>query len=205
MGLKGFSLHSPQARYIFIMKMIYQMPINLFPFTKEEIKLTIEFEGTDEKLEFDYQLKYKDDIGGDFQEFFFNTAYEIIDEGYDSLYLNENNKNKLEKKVLNENNTDIWDIVDGRGILKCKIDEINKVNVILSTGFFPIDVDDYDETMDKCFTQFYSNNYELVIIYSHNFGGRVESCIPFIQYVFPKITKPFTTAKRTTDFIKKYF
>ena len=70
MGLKGFSLHSPQARYIFIMKMIYQMPINLFPFTKEEIKLTIEFEGTDEKLEFDYQLKYKDDIGGDFQEFF---------------------------------------------------------------------------------------------------------------------------------------
>ena len=205
MGLKGFSLHSPQARYIFIMKMIYQMPINLFPFTKEEIKLTIEFEGTDEKLEFDYQLKYKDDIGGDFQEFFFNTAYEIIDEGYDSLYLNENNKNKLEKKVLNENNTNIWDIVDGRGILKCKIDEINKVNVILSTGFFPIDVDDYDETMDKCFTQFYSNNYELVIIYSHNFGGRVESCIPFIQYVFPKITKPFTTAKRTTDFIKKYF
>ena len=29
-----------------------------------------------------------------FKNFFFNTAYEIIDEDYDSLYLNENNKNK---------------------------------------------------------------------------------------------------------------
>ena len=79
------------------------------------------------------------------------------------------------------------------------------MNVILLTGFFPLDMEDFDSKMDECFTQFYSNDYKLVIIYSQNFGGRAESCVPFAQYVFPKITKPFITSKKSNDFISKYF
>ena len=50
---------------------INQLPINLFPFKKEELDLSIKFEGIDELFKIEYQLKHKDDIGGDFKEFFF--------------------------------------------------------------------------------------------------------------------------------------
>ena len=207
-GEKGFVFHSLQARHVFTMLRINQLPINLFPFKKEELDLSIKFEGIDELFQIEYQLKHKDDIGGDFQEFFYNSAFEILESNLQSSNLKQNylkSNSNSEKEIFQQNNDNLWDIINSNEILKCKIDDKNHVNVMQLSGFFPIDMEDFDITMDKCFTRFYSNDYPLVIIYSHNFGGRVESCIPFAHYLFPKITKPFITAKRSNDFVSKTF
>ena len=109
--------------------MINQMPIYLFPFKKEELNVSIQFEG-DESLEIEYQLKHKNDIGGDFKEFFFNSAFLIIEDNLQSSNLKENDF-KYEKQSLNEN---LWDITSN-DILKCKIDEKNEMNVIIDWIF----------------------------------------------------------------------
>ena len=198
-GEKGYVFHSPQARYVFGMQRINQLPINIFPFKKEELDLSIKFEGKDELFKIEYQFKHKDDIGGDFFEFFYNSAFLILENNLQSPNSNS------EKKSFQQNNDDLWDIKNSNEIIKCKVDDKNNLNVMHVSGFYPIDIDDFDTTMDECFTRFYSNNYKLVVIYAHNFGGRAESCVPFVQYLFPKITKPFITAKKSNDFISKTF
>ena len=87
------------------MQRINQLPINLFPFEKEELDLSIKFEGIDELLQIEYQLKHKDDIGGDFQEFFFNSAFVILENNQQSSNLKENYlKSNSEKKTFQQRN-----------------------------------------------------------------------------------------------------
>ena len=204
-GGKGFVFHSPQARYVFGMQRINQLPVNIFPFKKEELDLSIKFEGLDEVFKIEYQFKHKDNIGGDFQEFFYNSAFLILEDNLQSSSLKEKNTNSNSEQKSSQQNDVIWDIKDNSEILKCKVDDENKLNVMLVTGFFPIDIDNFDTTMDNCFSKFYLNDYKLVVIYAHNFGGRAESCVPFVQYLFPKITKPFITAKKSNDFVSQTF
>lgn len=59
--------------------------------------------------------------------------------------------------------------------------------------------------MYDCFSKFYSNEYKIVIIEDQNGGGYSELCIPFTQYVRPKILKPEVTSMRSTDLIYKNF
>ena len=211
MGNKGFVLHSYQARYVFIMSIINQMPITLIPFTKEELKLSIQFDGLEDLFILDYHLKHQDEIGGDFKPFFFNQAFGPVEEipSYDDNKKEKKNIKKgnfsIEKKYIQQENKSIWNYTTSDGIFKCKIDDKNKMNVLFLSSFFAADLENYDSIMDKCFSEIYSNDYKLVIIYSHNFGGRAESCVPFAQYVYPKITKPYITAKKSTDFISKFF
>ena len=113
-GEKGYVFHSPQARYVFGMQRINQLPINIFPFKKEELDLSIKFEGIDELFKIEYQLKHKDDIGGDFLEFFYNSAFVILENNLQSTNSNS------EKKSFQQNNDNLWDIKNSNEILKLK-------------------------------------------------------------------------------------
>ena len=54
-----------------MMIFIHQLPINIFPFKKEELHLSINIEGEEELLEIDYQFKQKNELKeGYFEEFF---------------------------------------------------------------------------------------------------------------------------------------
>ena len=59
MGLKFRSVHSPQARYIFISINIHSMYVDLYPFKKEELNTSIDFEDN-ESLQIEYQYKKYD-------------------------------------------------------------------------------------------------------------------------------------------------
>ena len=61
-GKKVNFLKSLQARYAFMMKYINQIPINIFPFKKEELKVSIQIDEVDEIFEIDYQFKHKNFI-----------------------------------------------------------------------------------------------------------------------------------------------
>jgi len=65
MGLKFNSVHSPQARYIIISRSIHNMFVDMYPFKKEELNISIDFEDN-ESLQIDYQFK---DLTFENQEF----------------------------------------------------------------------------------------------------------------------------------------
>ena len=56
MGLKFNSVHSPQARYIIISRSIHNMFVDMYPFKKEELNISIDFEDN-ESLQIEYQFK----------------------------------------------------------------------------------------------------------------------------------------------------
>ena len=56
MGKKGFVIHSPQERYVYLMRTIYSFSPKYFPFKKEDLKVKIEFEGN-EVFEISYIFK----------------------------------------------------------------------------------------------------------------------------------------------------
>ena len=193
-GEKGFVFHSPQARYILMLNLIYQLPISVFPFKMDELHLSIKFDDMDDLFDINYQLMHKSKIGGDFQEFLFNANFGYLENNL----VSSNNKVKKEKnpEIFLTENEKFWDIMNSEESIKCKIDKDNEMNVLFISTYMPLDIDDYDKTMDECFNSFYSNNYKLVIIDSHNFGGFNELCIPLAQYVFPKVSKPDISAKK---------
>ena len=204
-GKKGFVFHSPQARYVLMMKFIHQLPINIFPFKKEELHLSINIEGEEELLEIDYQFKQKNELKeGYFEEFFFNRNFGYLEGGLASSYREESNskiKSETKKEKFLEKTENFWDFMNADESIKCKVDEDNELNIIYMTSYMPFDIDDFDNIMDKCFDAFYSNDFKLVIIDKQNLGGYAELCVPFSQYVFPKVSKPNVSAKKSTNLI----
>ena len=208
-GKKGFVFHSPQARYVLMLRFIHQLPINIFPFKKEELHLSINITGEEELLEIYYQLKQKNELKEEFfEEFFFNRDFGYLEGELASSYRDEKNskvKSEIKKEMFLEKTEIFWDFMNAEESIKCKVDEDNELNILYMTSYMPFDIDDFDNTMDKCFDAFYSNDYILVIIDKQNLGGYGELCVPFTQYVFPKVSKPDFTTKKTTNLICKNF
>ena len=80
-------------------------------------------------------------------------------------YKQKNDPNYKQKRKME---TIKWDYESKEGIIKCKIDEDNKKNVMYQSSFGPSNYYEYEEVMFKCFDAFYSNNYEIIIIESNN-------------------------------------
>ena len=211
MAKKGIVVHSPQARYIYIQWLIDQFPVIYFPFYKEELNVSIQFENEDELFNITYIfLQNKTKLNSDFQQFLEkeqekSLKYRIPLPSYEKL----ERKYKIKQDILNNNlrsnAEDIWDLKSKGGEIKCKVDNNNQLNVLYQNSFASDDFDDYEKTMYECFSRFYSNNNKIVIIEDENGGGYSELCIPFTQYLRPKILKPDVTSMRSTNLIYKNF
>jgi len=201
-GNKVNFLKSPQARYVFMMKYINKIPVNIFPFKKEELKVSIQFEGEDEKLEIDYQFKHNNFIN---EEFTMNEQKNNLKSILPSFNLE---KIQLQKgQSLMNDNKSIWNLKSDDEYIKCKIDEINLLNVLYIKSYNPSieNYDNYENIMFECLSKFYSNNYKIIIISDQNNGGYTELCYPFAQYIHPKISKPSFISMKSTDLIAEYF
>ena len=202
-GKKVGFLKSLQARYVFVMKYIDKLPLNIFPFKKEELKLSIQFYGVDEKLEIDYQFKHNNFVNGDI---FLNEQNNNLKSILPSFKLETIESNKKQTSPINDAKS-IWDLKSDDEYIKCKIDEINSLNVLFIKSYNP-DIDNYDNyenIMFECLSKFYSNNYKIVIISDQNNGGYTELCFPLAQYIHPKVSKPSYIAMKSTNLISKYF
>ena len=208
MSKKGRVIHSPQARFIYVQRFISEFPVQYFPLLKEELKVKIKFENVDELLNIEYQFVQKKNLDSEFQKFFEAEQEKCLKNGipfptYEEMELKYKIKKGLFKHNLRSN--DIWDLKSKGGNIKCKVDKNNELNVFYQNSFSPEDFDDYENVMYDCFSKFYSNNYKIVIIEDQNGGGYSELCIPFTQYLRPKILKPDVTAMRSSELIYKNF
>ena len=58
--------------------------------------------------------------------------------------------------------------------------------------------------MFKCLSEFYSNDYKLIIIESKNNGGYSELCVPFTQYIRPKVLNTVLCSEKATSLSYEY-
>ena len=209
MSKKGRVIHSPQARFVLIRRMISELPVQYYPLKKEEVNVSIKFDGVDELLNLDYQFVKKDKLDEDFKKFYDeeqkrHLKHKMPFPTFEEVEL----KYKIQKGLFKDSLKDdevAWDLKSRGGNLKCKVDDTNKLNVFYQNSFSPADFYDYENVMYECFSKFYSNDYKIVIIEDQNGGGYSELCLPFTQYVRPNILKPNTGSMRSSDLILKNF
>ena len=209
MSKKGRVIHSPQARFVLVRRMISQLSVQYYPLLKEELKVSIKFDGVTDLFNIDYQFVKKDKLDSDFQKFYAEEQKRYLKHKmpfptFDEVEL----KYKIQKGLLKDSLKDDevpWDIKSNKGNLKCRVDEANKINVFYQNSFSPEDFYDYENVMYDCFSKFYSNDYKIVIIEDQNGGGYSELCIPFTQYVRPNILKPNIGSMRSSKLIYKNF
>ena len=203
------SVHSPQGRYVNLMRNIAILPLSHFPFLKEELNLKIEFE-EGEILETSYQLLSAKDIPDpEFQQF----LEQEIDKYFQNkipyqTYEEIEHKFKIQKGLLTKDNLKEdynWDLLSKDGSLKCKVDTDEQMNILYQKTFAPSDFDDYENTMYECFSKFYSNDYKLIIIEDKNGGGYSELCVPFSRYVNPKNERVYRYGMKDTNMTRKNF
>ena len=95
-----------------------------------------------------------------------------IDEIKEHFLKEKGLKNNL-KSFTNENDKIEWNITldeDYDYYFKCRVDNINKVNVILQNNFH-MDERKYLGAILECIDLFYSNEYPIIVIETMNSGG----------------------------------
>ena len=202
------SAHSKQCKFIQGIDFIYQQFAYFYPHKKEYLNISIKFEGEDKVFETQYSLEKLKFSSEEFKEFFLQEQRRSFKNDIPFLRFEEiEEKFKMEKGLKNKlkDEKDIWDLKSEDEYIKCKVDDENKFNVIYQESFYPKNFNNYEDIMYKCFSRFYSNDYKIIIIENRNGGGMTEICIPFTQYLRPKISKPLILGHRATPLILKNF
>ena len=208
--------HSLQCNYIHILENIGVINIEEYPFIKEELpSLTITFEDGEE-ITVNYEFTNLD-LNNKLHLFYlekkkYNIKHKIPLPSFKKVVKEFEIKNKLNyKKQRNMDDYDDfsfddnnWDYSVKDETIKCKIDKENEVNVLYQNSFYPEDYDNYEDIMFKCLSEFYSNDYKLIIIESKNNGGYSELCVPFTQYIRPKELNTVLCSEKATSLSYEY-
>ena len=120
----------------------------------------------------------------------------------------ESDSNVLKKAFkMKEEEIIHWDIYheEDDGLFKCRVDNKNKVNVLVQTTFFLHNVE-IEKKIYACASLFYSNNYPLFIIHSKNNGGRTLLSI-LMQQIFQIRTtdRGLKSSIRLSDVSREFF
>ena len=130
--------------------------------------------------------------------------------------LNKINNNflsfKNKKRILNEETektTINWDLelshIEGNQAFKCRIDEINKVNVIYQNTFsFKFNFEAIGKML-KCVKAFLNNKYPIIIIESKNGGGYVNTLSVLLQIIQPRVEYRDYSSLRVTSVSRQFF
>ena len=201
--------HSLQCNYIQALDDITSLSLSQYPLIKEELpNITIIFKGEEKEVKVNYMfyaLKKKSKL----HQFYLekiksniknNIPLPIFKEVVKEFQL----KNELNYRKLQDYYED-WDYSDNDKNIKCKIDKTNEVNVLVQKTFYPSNFDDYEDTMFKCLSLFYSNEYNIIIIENRNGGGYSQLCFPFAQYIRPKVLNTVPSSQKATELVYEYF
>ena len=203
------SPHSKQGKYISGIDSIYDQSLFIFPHKKEELSISIQFEGEDKLFETNYSLAKEIFPSEEFKQFYLQEYKRSFKNHLPFLKYKEIEKKFQIQKGLKSNlkdEKDMWDLKSEDQSIKCRVDETNKFNILYQNSFSPKNFNNYEDIMYKCFSQFYSNDYKIIIIEDKNSGGYSELCIPFTQYLNPKNSKPSISSLRSTQLnYKKFF
>ena len=166
-------LKSPQAQFVLNQRSIGMSQVMTFPFEIEDL--------TNIRIQFRNQLE---------AAFYYKVVLDDNSDNFLSKYFilpekNKNNFNDLKiykpkdfliKAKLQRSNRKLseikWDRDYAEGQLKCRVDNVNKVNVIYQSSF-TLPEDETIEVLTKCFESFYKNDYKIIVIEQFNIGGKV--------------------------------
>ena len=163
------SVKNPHAQFTFLFDRIPNFSLSNFPIYLWDIANEYEFD--DNKI---IRMKYKIDKR-EKNNLQFNTYFMNMRKNKRYLFempsLGERKEN-LKENILNNEEVLNWNFkVENDGLyLKCRVDEKNKVNVLVQNSF-SINYLKAMRTILSCGQLFYSNNYPLIIIESNNNGG----------------------------------
>ena len=210
MSKKGHVYHSPQSRYIFILSIIYSLPLYVFPIKKNDLTINIQFENEEQEFEIDYHLEQIKFFSEEFKQYYIKERNNYFKlnmpiQKFEEIEYEFKVKKGLIKKNLLKDTQDFWELKSDDENIKCRVDKDNGFNVLLQTSFLSDNFDNYENIMYQCFSKFYSNDYKIIIIEKRNGGGYGELCLPFTQYLHPKILKSRKFVMKATDLIKKNF
>ena len=197
------SPHSKQCKFIDGIDNIFEQNAFIFPQKKENLNISIKFEGEEKLFETQYSFE-KYESSEEFREFYLQEQRKSSKNNIPFLKFEKiKEKFKMKKGLKNKlkDEKDIWDLKSEDEYIKCKVDDENKFNIIYQESFHPENFNDYEDIMYKCFSLFYSNDYKIIIIEFRNSGGMTELAIPFTQYLRPKISNPFIGGFRSTPLI----
>ena len=201
----------------------YGYNLAVFPLGKQDLELEILYSNGN-KINLNYiflstfdlsqlsKLIYKKNFNVDdilFKEFMHKEKYTNFNHKLKlSKLQKEYNKylNKYEIKSNNKDKKDIkWDYQnnnDINNVLKCRTDEINKVNVYYIQSFISDNKKLYVETFLNCLSLFDKNKYPIIVILNKNDGGYPDLAKLMIELISPfvSITKYIANKK-----YQKYF
>ena len=175
---------SKQAQFIQNQHTIPKVNVSCFPFisTKNLSSISLSYSNSDFKI-FDYKVIHYTD---------------------DSYQINPHVPFLFEDPTYDESKGIQWDksVEDEGGLLRCRIDSDNEVNVIYQNSFH-INIDKAVTFFDECFSSFDENNYPLIIIENYNPGGYVHLADNLFNYVNLNSPSPFPTAFRYNNDVKE--
>lgn len=209
-GLFGTNCHSQQCRYLSLFKYITHFPIFRYPYKKEELQVSLKFEGVDEPLNLEYKFGEINYFSSEFKSYYLEEQEKYLKNNIPFPNFSEMEKRfKIKNGLFSEKEsneeTNFWDKSNRDGTIKCRVDKTNEMNVAYLKSFYPDDLYGSEKVMYECFDEFYKNDYKLIVILDQNPGGYSDLCIPFAQYIRPKISKSITESSLANKLMEEWF
>ena len=191
-------LKSPQAQFVFNQNSIFVLPVISFPFEinyLSNIKIVYSSGTT-------INVNYKVLCGND-NNILLNY-FDIPDKKNPnfSFQLLKPKINLFESFNENSVNDLKWNLSLENGKIKCRVDNVNKVNVIFQKTFDPSNLEEAMIFIDNCFSLFDNNAYPIVIIEEQNGGGYVSLADYLISYINLNKTSPIYSSFRYNENVK---
>ena len=119
---------------------------------------------------------------------------------------NKNNNNNIKQIIEKSIEWDpILSHIEDNKAIKCRVDKINKANVIYQNSFSFKDNREVMGKMLKCVKLFLENDYPVIIIESNNGGGSIDLFSVLLQILQPRIEIKEYSSFRVTSISEKYF
>ena len=195
-------LKNNHAQFTSNKNIMVEHTITQFPFRKDELTNIELVYSTGRTVNLNYKVLTAND-----EKQLLSKIYDIPT-NFNNSFINYNllkpKQHALEYYKKNSNILkDIkWDKIFENGILKCKVDSTNNVNVIFQSTFTVQDLVGSINFLGDCFDLFDDNNYPIVVIESNNNGGLVLLANYFKSFLNLNIPNVNYMSLRYNDYVK---
>ena len=191
-------LKSPQAQFVYNQNTLFLLSVLSYPFEINSLSnIKIEYSsGTT------IYVNYKVICGKDkniLLNYFDIPANSNSNFSYKLLKPKINLLQASQTNLLNEMK---WNFDIENGKLKCRVDNVNKVNVIIQKTFNPENLEAAMIFIDNCFSLFDNNVYPIVIVEEQNGGGYINLADYLISYINLYKTSSIYSSFRYHDNVK---
>jgi len=127
-----FSSHSKQCKFIDGIDTIFEQSAFIFPHKKEDLSISIQFEGEDKLFKTNYSLEKIIFPSEEFKQFYLQEYKKSSKNHLPFLKYKEIEKKFQMQKGLKSNlkdEKDMWDLKSEDQSIKCRVDKTNKFNI----------------------------------------------------------------------------